>query len=72
MHRELLEQVDHDTLGRLITYGGGGTGLVITKAAEIAEQSTVYDWGYWMFGAAIFGRLIFDVVKYLINLKKGE
>lgn len=67
MHKQLLEQIDHDAVGRLITYGGGGTGLAITKAAELAEQSTVYDWGYWMFGVAILGRLIFDVVKFLLK-----
>jgi len=67
MQKQLLEQIDHDTLGRLITYGGGSAGLAVTKAAEIAEQSTVYDWGYWMFGAAILGRLVFDVVKFLLK-----
>lgn len=68
--RTLIEQMDHDSLGRLIAYGGGGTGLAITKAAEIAEQSTIYDWGYWMFGAAILGRLVFDVIKFLLDKRK--
>ena len=67
MQREILEQIDHDTLGRLITYGGGSAGMAFTKFAELAENSAVYDWGYWMFGAAIFGRLIFDVVKFVLK-----
>lgn len=67
MHRSLIEQVNPDTVGRLIAYGGGSTGIALTKVAEIAEKSALYDWGYWMFGAAILGRLIFDVVKYVLK-----
>lgn len=67
MHKEILQHIDHDTLGRVITYGGGSAGIAFTKAQEIAQQSAVYDWGYWMFGAAIFGRLIFDVVKFVLK-----
>jgi hypothetical protein len=70
MQREILEQIDHDTIGRLITYGGGSAGMAFTKFAELAQNSAVYDWGYWMFGAAIFGRLIFDVVKFLLRRDK--
>ncbi|MFA5387293.1 MAG: hypothetical protein WC322_02750 [Candidatus Paceibacterota bacterium] len=65
MINELQQHVDHDTVGRLIAYGGGSVGVGVTKMAEIAQQSPVYDWGYWMFGAAILGRLVFDVYKYL-------
>lgn len=61
---DLADKVDHDTIGRVIAYGGGGTGIAVTKLSEIAQNSAVYDWGYWMFGAAIFGRLVFDVYKY--------
>ena len=64
MINELQHHIDQDTVGRLVAYGGGTLGVGVTKIAEIAQQSPVYDWGYWMFGLAILGRLIFDVYKY--------
>lgn len=65
-----LEQLDHDTIGRVITYGGGTVGVGVTKMAEVAQQSPIYDWGYWMFGLAILGRLVFDVYKYWAGSNK--
>lgn len=69
---EIAETAGHDTLGRLIAYGGGGTGLAVTKLSEIAQNSAVYDWGYWMFGVAILGRLIFDVYKHFKGESNGK
>ena len=69
---DIAKQVDHDTAGRLIAYGGGGAGIAVTKLSEIAQNSAVYDWGYWMFGAAIFGRLVFDVYKYFKGGNSGK
>jgi len=73
MIKELQQHIDHDTVGRIIAYGGGSVGVGVTKMAEVvetAQQSVVYDWGYWMFGLAILGRLLFDVYKYIKGSKK--
>jgi hypothetical protein len=67
----LAETLDHhDTIGRLIAYGGGGAGLTYTQLAEYAQTTSPADWAQWMFGVAILGRLVFDVVKYIRDGRK--
>jgi len=61
--QEIAEKVDHDFMGRLIAYGGGGVGLTYTTVADYVQSASVADWAQWMFAASVFGRLIFDVVK---------
>jgi len=64
------DQIGQDAVGRLIAYGGGGAGLLYTELTEIVETASVADWASWMFGAAIMGRLIFDIVKYCLERSK--
>ena len=62
--QEIAEKVDHDFMGRLIAYGGGGAGFTYTTIADYVQGASVADWAQWMFAVAILGRLIFDIVKY--------
>jgi hypothetical protein len=70
MLRTLQESYGSDAIGRLIAYGGGSTGVAVTRLSEATQSSAVYDWGYWIFATAIFGRLVFDVYKYIKGQNK--
>ena len=65
-----LDKLDPDFWGRLIAYGGGGTVGAVSSVASTVETATVADWALWMSALAILGRLIFDIVKYVMDRKK--
>jgi hypothetical protein len=70
--QEIAEKVDHDFMGRLIAYGGGGAGFTYTAIADYIQGASVADWAQWMFAASVLGRLVFDVVKEFIKSRKAE
>lgn len=67
-----FSQIDPDLIGRLIAYGGGGAGLLFTEISQAINGASIADWASWMFGVAILGRLIFDVVKFVIECRKKQ
>ena len=64
-----LDKLDPDFWGRLIAYGGGGTVGAVSSVASTVESATVADWALWISAVAILGRLIFDVVKWVVDRK---
>ena len=47
----------------------GGTVGAVSSVASTVESATVADWALWISAVAILGRLIFDVVKWVVDRK---
>ena len=65
-----FSQIDPDFVGRLIAYGGGGLGLAYTELSQAVAETSVADWAAWIFSMVFLGRLVFDVVKFVIECRK--
>jgi hypothetical protein len=62
--QEILQ--NGDTMGRLIAYGGGSA----VAAFSQLESASVADWALWISAVAIMGRLVFDIIKWIVERVK--
>lgn len=62
----VAERVDHDTMGRLIAYGGGGIIAASEQWLGIIPNATVGEWAAWLASIGVLIRVIFDIVKWIV------